>query len=69
MKRSARKAQKHRRPERTGKELARRAPCVFCGAAISVLEHTCYGCDKIVCDECDKTQPTGRHDVLAHVKE
>jgi hypothetical protein len=45
--------------------LKTRPKCYFCHAPSNPGEY-CYGCGYNVCDNCDKLQPVGKHDVKAH---
>ena len=41
-------------------------PCYFCNTECNGVDDHCYGCDELICPDCDKDAPMGDHEVGDH---
>ena len=41
-------------------------PCYFCGSECSGVDDWCYGCEELVCPDCDMDEQLGDHEVADH---
>jgi hypothetical protein len=41
--------------------------CALCHKPNVTQESYCFGCGELICDECDRSPPLGRHAKEAHI--